>query len=45
MEEILKMKELINRLMEWFKIKGFSEKDIVECIDYITKQTVVVATA
>lgn len=45
MEDVLKMKELINKLIEWLKSKDFSEKDIVECIDYITKQTVAVTTA
>ena len=37
MEDEIKLKELINKLIEWLKSKGFSEKDIVECIDYITK--------
>lgn len=37
MEENLQMKEMINKLIEWLRSKGFSEKDIVECIDHITK--------
>lgn len=37
MEENLQVKELINKLIEWLRSKGFSETEIVECIDYITK--------
>ena len=31
-----KMKELLNRLIEWLKSRGMNEKDIIDCIDYIT---------
>lgn len=37
MEKKVTMKKLISKLIEWLKLKGFSEKDIVDCIDYITK--------
>ena len=32
MEKKLKVKKLISKLIEWLKYKGFSEKDIVDCI-------------
>jgi hypothetical protein len=35
--EDLKMKELINRLVEWLESKGFTDTEIKECIKYITK--------
>ena len=35
--EDLKLKELINKLIEWLESKGFTDNDIKECIRYITK--------
>lgn len=35
--EDTKTKELINKLIEWLENKGFSDKEIKECIRYITK--------
>lgn len=32
-----KIKELINKLIEILKTKGFTDKEIIEIIDYITK--------
>lgn len=32
-----KVKELINKLIEILKAKGFTDKEIIEIIDYITK--------
>lgn len=37
MEEMLEVKELINKLIEWLESKGFSDTEIKECISYITK--------
>jgi hypothetical protein len=37
MEEMLKMKELINKLVEWLESKGFTDTEIKDCIKYITK--------
>ena len=31
------MKRLISRLISWLKAHGFSDSDIVDCIDYIIK--------
>lgn len=31
-----KMKVLLNRLIKWLFSRGMSEKDIVDCINYIT---------
>lgn len=33
-----KMKELINRLIEWLESKGFKPDEILDCIKYITKK-------
>ena len=44
MEEKI-LKQLINRLIEWLETKGLTDTEIKDCINYITKQTVVVATA
>lgn len=35
--EDLKIKELINKLVEWLELKGFTDTEIKECIKYITK--------
>lgn len=32
------LKVLINRLIEWLKLKGFTSDEIVECVEYITKK-------
>lgn len=32
-----KIKELINKLIEILKAKGFSDQEIIEIISYITK--------
>ena len=32
-----KMKKLINRLIEWLQRKGLTEKEILDCIKYITQ--------
>ncbi len=33
----MKIKRLINRLMQWLKAQGFKPEQINDCIDYITK--------
>ena len=35
--EEMKLKRLINRLIEWLKAHGISAEDIADCISYITK--------
>lgn len=37
MEDMIKLKELINKLIEWLENKGFSDSDIKDCIKHITK--------
>lgn len=33
----MKIKRLINRLIQWMKAHGISAAQIADCIDYITK--------
>lgn len=33
----MKIKRLINRLIQWLKAQGFNPEQITDCIDYITK--------
>lgn len=33
----MKMKRLINRLIEWLKQNGVKPEQIADCIEYITK--------
>ena len=30
--------EILNRLIEWLKSQGYTDTEIVECIEYITKK-------
>lgn len=36
MEKRTSMKALLNRLIEWLKKYGLSEKEILDCISFIT---------
>ena len=33
----MKIKRLINRLIQWLKAHGISAEQITECVEYITK--------
>lgn len=33
----MKIKRLINRLVQWLKAHGVTAEQIADCIDYITK--------
>ena len=33
----MKIKRLINRLIQWLKAHGFTSEQITDCIEYITK--------
>lgn len=33
----MKIKRLINRLIQWMKAHGISAEQIADCIDYVTK--------
>ena len=33
----MRLKRLINRLIDWLKSRGVSAVDIADCISYITK--------
>lgn len=33
----MKIKRLVNRLVQWLKAHGITAEQIADCIDYITK--------